>query len=125
MCFFLFNDVEFKPFFREETPVTHLYFCRTVIKAMLGHIGLHFTHLEELVVCANGLQPLDEELFRIAERYKSFVEFVKMCGKRLTQMSIMEEVLVPDDDYSDMEQIHTEVSKYMGCMWYPAMMPTW
>uniref|UniRef100_A0A8C7II22 Uncharacterized protein n=1 Tax=Oncorhynchus kisutch TaxID=8019 RepID=A0A8C7II22_ONCKI len=87
MCFFLFNGVEFKPFFREETPVTHLYFCRTVIKAMLGHIGLHFTHLEELVVCANGLQLLDEELFRIAESPE--VEFVKMCGKRLTQMSII------------------------------------
>uniref|UniRef100_A0A8C8IZM1 Uncharacterized protein n=1 Tax=Oncorhynchus tshawytscha TaxID=74940 RepID=A0A8C8IZM1_ONCTS len=85
---------------------------------------------KELVVCANELQPLDEEQFRIAERCKSlstigFVDFVKMCGKRLTQMSIMEEVQVPDDDYSDIEQIHTEVSKHLGRMWYPVMMPTW
>uniref|UniRef100_A0A673YSH7 Uncharacterized protein n=1 Tax=Salmo trutta TaxID=8032 RepID=A0A673YSH7_SALTR len=126
MYFFLFNDIEFKPLFREETPVTHLYFGRTVSKAMLGHIGLHCPRREELVVCANGLQPLDEELFRIAERYNSlgFVEFVKTCGKRLTQLFIMEEVLVPDDDYSDIEQLHTKGSKHLGCMWYPDMMPT-
>ncbi|XP_041846915.1 F-box/LRR-repeat protein 3 isoform X3 [Melanotaenia boesemani] len=132
-------DVEFEPFFCEETPVTHLYFGRAVSKEMLGRIGLNCPRLVELVVCANGLEPLDEELFRIAERCKSltaiglgecevtcsgFVEFVKMCGGRLTQLSIMEEVLIPDSSYN-MEQIHSEVSKHLGRMWFPDMMPTW
>ncbi|KAL0973743.1 hypothetical protein UPYG_G00210350 [Umbra pygmaea] len=140
MYFFLLDDIEFEPFFREEAPVTHLYFGQTVSKAMLGRIGLNCPRLEELVVCANGLHPLDEELIRIGERCKrlsaiglgecqvtgtGFVEFVKMCGKRLTQLSIMEEVLVPDDGYSNMEQIHTEVSKHLGRTWFPDMMPTW
>ncbi|KAM7000664.1 F-box/LRR-repeat protein 3 isoform 2-T2 [Tautogolabrus adspersus] len=138
MYFFLYEE-EFEPFFREETPVTHLYFGRAVSKEMLGRIGLNCPRLVELVVCANGLQPLDEELIRIAERCKSltaiglgecevtcsgFVEFVKMCGGRLTQLSIMEEVLIPDSSYN-MEQIHSEVSKHLGRIWFPDMMPTW
>ncbi|CAG5991488.1 unnamed protein product, partial [Menidia menidia] len=138
MYFFLYEE-EFEPFFCEETPVTHLYFGRAVSKEMLGRIGLNCPRLVELVVCANGLEPLDEELIRIAERCKSltaiglgecevtcsgFVEFVKMCGGRLTQLSIMEEVLIPDSSYN-MEQIHSEVSKHLGRMWFPDMMPTW
>lgn len=138
MYFFLCEE-EYEPFFREETPVTHLYFGRAVSKEMLGRIGLNCPRLVELVVCANGLEPLDEELIRIAEHCKSltsiglgecevtcsgFVEFVKMCGGRLTQLSIMEEVLIPDSSYN-MEQIHSEVSKHLGRMWFPDMMPTW
>uniref|UniRef100_A0A8D2ZTD6 F-box and leucine-rich repeat protein 3, like n=1 Tax=Scophthalmus maximus TaxID=52904 RepID=A0A8D2ZTD6_SCOMX len=53
-----------------------------------------------------------------------FVEFVKMCGRRRTQLSIMEEALIPDRSY-DMEQIHSDVSKHLGRMWFPDMMPTW
>ncbi|KAM7417812.1 hypothetical protein PAMA_017453 [Pampus argenteus] len=138
MYFFLYEE-EFEPFFCEETPVTHLYFGRAVSKEMLGRVGLNCPRLVELVVCANGLEPLDEELIRIAERCKSltaiglgecevtcsgFVEFVKMCGGRLTQLSIMEEVLIPDSSYN-IEQIHSEVSKHLGRMWFPDMMPTW
>lgn len=138
MYFFLYEE-EFQPFFCDETPVTHLYFGRAVSKEMLGRIGLNCPRLVELVVCANGLEPLDEELIRIAERCKSltaiglgecevtcsgFVEFVKMCGGRLKQLSIMEEVLIPDSSYN-MEQIHSEVSKHLGRMWFPDMMPTW
>lgn len=138
MYFFLYED-EFDAFFREETPVTHLYFGRAVSKAMLGRIGMNCPRLIELVVCANGLQPLDDELIQIAERCKNltamglgecevtcrgFIEFVKMCGGRLTQLSIMEEVLIPDSDYS-LDRLHLEVSKHLGRMWFPDMMPTW
>ncbi|MGH0127872.1 UNVERIFIED_CONTAM: hypothetical protein FKN15_018736 [Acipenser sinensis] len=138
MYFFLCEE-EFDPFFREETPVTHLYFGRAVSKEMLGRIGLNCPRLVELVVCANGLQPLDDELIRIADRCQNltaiglgecevtcsgFVEFVKRCGGRLSQLSIMEEVLIPDSKYS-VEQIHYEVSKHLGRMWFPDMMPTW
>ncbi|XP_072256826.1 F-box/LRR-repeat protein 3-like isoform X1 [Pyxicephalus adspersus] len=138
MYFFLYEE-EFDAFFRDETPVTHLYFGRAVSKAMLGRIGMNCPRLIELVVCANGLQPLDDELIRIADRCKNltaiglgecevscsaFVEFVKMCGRRLTQLSIMEEVLIPDNKYN-LEQIHCEVSKHLGRMWFPDMMPTW
>ncbi|KAJ6667921.1 hypothetical protein lerEdw1_016242 [Lerista edwardsae] len=138
MYFFLYEE-EFDAFFREETPVTHLYFGRAVSKAMLGRIGMNCPRLIELVVCANGLQPLDDELIRIAERCKNltamglgecevtcrgFIEFVKMCGGRLTQLSIMEEVLIPDSDYN-LDQIHSEVSKHLGRLWFPDMMPTW
>uniref|UniRef100_A0A7M4EVL1 F-box and leucine rich repeat protein 21, pseudo n=1 Tax=Crocodylus porosus TaxID=8502 RepID=A0A7M4EVL1_CROPO len=138
MYFFLYEE-EFDAFFREETPVTHLYFGRAVSKAMLGRIGMNCPRLIELVVCANGLQPLDDELICIAERCKNltamglgecevtcrgFIEFVKMCGGRLTQLSIMEEVLIPDNDYN-LDQIHSEVSKHLGRMWFPDMMPTW
>ncbi|XP_069055329.1 F-box/LRR-repeat protein 3-like isoform X2 [Pleurodeles waltl] len=138
MYFFLYEE-EFDAFFREETPVTHLYFGRAVSKDMLGRIGMNCPRLVELVVCANGLQPLDNELIRIAERCKNltamglgecevtcsgFVEFVKMCGGRLAQLSIMEEVLIPDNKYS-LEQIHAEVSKHLGRLWFPDMMPTW
>ncbi|NXC65775.1 FXL21 protein, partial [Anhinga anhinga] len=138
MYFFLYEE-EFDAFFREETPVTHLYFGRAVSKAMLGRIGMNCPRLIELVVCANGLQPLDDELIRIAERCKNltamglgecevtcrgFIEFVKMCGGRLTQLSIMEEVLIPDNDYS-LDRLHLEVSKHLGRIWFPDMMPTW
>ncbi|XP_062982098.1 F-box/LRR-repeat protein 3 isoform X2 [Elgaria multicarinata webbii] len=138
MYFFLYEE-EFDPFFRYETPVTHLYFGRSVSKDVLGRVGMTCPRLVELVVCANGLQPLDEELICIAERCKNlsaiglgecevscsaFVEFVKMCGGRLSQLSIMEEVLIPDQKYS-LEQIHWEVSKHLGRVWFPDMMPTW
>eukprot|EP00075_Anas_platyrhynchos_P009372 XP_027298625.1 F-box/LRR-repeat protein 3 isoform X2 [Anas platyrhynchos] len=138
MYFFLYEE-EFDPFFRYETPVTHLYFGRSVSKDVLGRVGMTCPRLVELVVCANGLRPLDEELIRIAERCKylsavglgecevscsAFVEFVKMCGGRLSQLSIMEEVLIPDQKYS-LEQIHWEVSKHLGRVWFPDMMPTW
>uniref|UniRef100_A0A3P9M3Z5 F-box and leucine-rich repeat protein 3, like n=1 Tax=Oryzias latipes TaxID=8090 RepID=A0A3P9M3Z5_ORYLA len=122
MYFFLYEE-EFEPFFCDVTPVTHLYFGQAVSKEM------HWTELPSAggVVCANRLEPLDEELIRIAERCRSltaiglgecevtcsgFVEFVKMCGGRLTQLSIMEEVLIPDSGYS-IEQIHSEVSKHV------------
>ncbi|XP_063248316.1 F-box/LRR-repeat protein 3 isoform X3 [Prinia subflava] len=138
MYFFLYEE-EFDPFFRYETPVTHLYFGRSVSKDVLGRVGMTCPRLVELVVCANGLRPLDEELICIAERCKylsavglgecevscsAFVEFVKMCGGRLSQLSIMEEVLIPDQKYS-LEQIHWEVSKHLGRVWFPDMMPTW
>ncbi|KAM3837280.1 F-box/LRR-repeat protein 3 isoform 2-T2 [Vipera latastei] len=138
MYFFVYEE-EFDPFFRYETPVTHLYFGRSVSKEVLGRVGMTCPRLVELVVCANGLQPLDEELICIAERCQNlsaiglgecevscsaFVEFVKMCGGRLSQLSIMEEVLIPDQKYS-LEQIHWEVSKHLGRVWFPDMMPTW
>ncbi|KAF2975156.1 hypothetical protein EK904_003164, partial [Melospiza melodia maxima] len=137
MYFFLYEE-EFDPFFRYEIPVTHLYFGRSVSKDVLGRVGMTCPRLVELVVCANGLRPLDEELICIAERCKylsavglgecevscsAFVEFVKMCGGRLSQLSIMEEVLIPDQKYS-LEQIHWEVSKHLGRVWFPDMMPT-
>ncbi|KAK7145384.1 hypothetical protein R3I94_011476 [Phoxinus phoxinus] len=138
MYYFLYEN-EFGPFFRDEVPVTHLYFGRSVSKEVLGRVGLTCPRLVELVVCANGLRPLDEELIRIAERCKhlsaiglgecevscsAFVEFVKMCGKRLSQLSIMEEVLMPDNQYG-LDDIHWEVSKHLGRVWFPDMMPTW
>uniref|UniRef100_A0A8C2JWY7 F-box domain-containing protein n=1 Tax=Cyprinus carpio TaxID=7962 RepID=A0A8C2JWY7_CYPCA len=138
MYFFLYEN-EFGPFFGDEVPVTHLYFGRSVSKEVLGRVGLTCPRLVELVVCANGLRPLDEELIRIAERCRqlsaiglgecevscsAFVEFVKMCGGRLTQLSIMEEVLVPDSKYGP-DDIHWEVSKHLGRVWFPDMMPTW
>ncbi|KAJ8404611.1 hypothetical protein AAFF_G00334740 [Aldrovandia affinis] len=138
MYFFLYDD-EFGPFFRHEIPVTHLYFGRSVSKDVLGRVGMTCPRLVELVVCANGLRPLDEELIRIAERCKqlsavglgecevscsAFVEFVKMCGGRLSQLSIMEEVLIPDHRYGP-DEIHWEVSKHLGRVWFPDMMPTW
>ncbi|XP_067852322.1 F-box/LRR-repeat protein 3-like [Heptranchias perlo] len=138
MYFFLYEE-EFDPFFCDETPVTHIYFGHAVSKEILGRIGMNCPRLIELVVCANGLQPLDDELIRIAERCKNLtavglgeceiscsalVEFVKMCGGRLTQLSIMEEVLIPDQKYN-LEQIHWEVSNYLGRIWFPDMMPTW
>ncbi|KAI9539057.1 F-box/LRR-repeat protein 3 [Dissostichus eleginoides] len=137
MYFYLIEE-EFDAFFRDETPVTQLYFGWAVSKEMLGRVGLNCPRLVELVVCANGPKPLDEELIRIAERCKcltaigqgecevtcsSFVEFVKMCGGWLTQLSIMEEVLIPNSSYN-MEQIHSEVPKHLGRMWFPDMMPT-
>ncbi|KPP59171.1 F-box/LRR-repeat protein 3-like [Scleropages formosus] len=138
MYFFLYED-EFDPFFRDEIPVTHLYFGRSVSKEVLGRVGLMCPRLVELVVCANGLRPLDEELIRIAERCQqlsaiglgecevscsAFVQFVKMCGRRLSQLSIMEEVLIPDHQYTP-DEIHWEVSKHLGRVWFPDMMPTW
>lgn len=102
-------------------------------KEILHQIRLNCPRLVELVVCTNGLEPLNEESIRIAERCKSltaiglgecevscsgFEEFVKVCGGRLTQLSIMEEVLITDSTYN-MEQIHSEVSKHLGRMWFP------
>ncbi|XP_062332374.1 F-box/LRR-repeat protein 21-like [Osmerus eperlanus] len=138
MYFYLHEDL-FHPFFQDQTPVTHLYFARAVSKEMLGRIGLHCPRLVELVVCANGLEPLDAELIQIGRRCTSltavglgecqvtcsgFVEFVRICGRRLTQLSIMEEVLIPDGGYS-VEQVHAEVSSHLGRTWFPDMMPTW
>ncbi|XP_055142147.1 putative F-box/LRR-repeat protein 21 [Symphalangus syndactylus] len=138
MYFFLYEE-EFETFFKEETPVTHLYFGRSVSKAVLGRVGLNCPRLIELVVCANGLQPLDNELICIAEHCtnltalglsecelscSAFIKFVRLCGRRLTQLSIMEEVLIPDEDYS-LDEIHTEVSRYLGRVWFPDVMPLW
>ncbi|XP_012501804.1 PREDICTED: F-box/LRR-repeat protein 21 [Propithecus coquereli] len=138
MYFFVYEE-EFETFFKEETPVTHLYFGRSVSKAVLGRIGLNCPRLIELVVCANGLQRLDDELIRIAERCtnltalglsecevscSAFVEFVRLRGTKLTQLSIMEEVLIPDEDYN-LDEIHAEVSKYLGRVWFPDVMPIW
>lgn len=138
MYFFLYED-EFGPFFRDEVPVTHLYFGRSVSKEVLGRVGLTCPRLVELVVCANGLRPLDDELICIARHCQqlsaiglgecevscsAFVEFVKMCGHRLSQLSIMEEVLIPDNEYG-LDDIHCEVSKHLGRVWFPDMMPTW
>uniref|UniRef100_A0AAY4BAW7 Uncharacterized protein n=1 Tax=Denticeps clupeoides TaxID=299321 RepID=A0AAY4BAW7_9TELE len=108
---------------------------RSSCEALIRHspkLNINWPRLVELVVCANGLQPLDEELIHIAERCKSLTaiglgeckEFVKMCGGRLTQLSIMEEVLMPDSTYN-MEPIHSEVSKQLGRIWFPCMMPVW
>uniref|UniRef100_A0A8C5NWZ8 F-box and leucine-rich repeat protein 21 n=1 Tax=Jaculus jaculus TaxID=51337 RepID=A0A8C5NWZ8_JACJA len=138
MYFFLYEE-EFETFFKEETPVTHLYFGRSVTKAILSRIGLNCPRLVELVVCANGLQPLDKELISIGTHCQNltalglsecevscsaFVEFVRLCGRRLTQLSIMEEVLVPDDSYS-LDEVPTEVSKHLGRLWFPEVMPVW
>ncbi|EGV94704.1 F-box/LRR-repeat protein 21, partial [Cricetulus griseus] len=138
MYFFLYEE-EFETFFKEETPVTHLYFGRSVSRTILGRIGLNCPRLIELVVCANGLQPLDSELIRIAQHCKNltalglsecevscsaFIEFVRLCGRRLTQLSVMEEVLVPDDNCTP-DEVHTEVSKYLGRVWFPDVMPVW
>ncbi|XP_061008227.1 F-box/LRR-repeat protein 21, partial [Dama dama] len=138
MYFFLYEE-EMETFFKEETPVTHLYFGRSVSKEILGRLGLNCPRLIELVVCANGLQVIDNELICIAEHCKNltalglsecevscsaFIEFVRLCGRKLTHLSIMEEVLIPDDVYS-LDEIHTEVSKYLGRIWFPDVMPLW
>lgn len=134
MYFFLYEE-EFETFFREETPVTHLYFGRSVSKAVLGWISLTGQRFVESVACADGLQTLDE-LTRIGQHCKTltavglseceascraFTELVGLCGKRLTQLSVMEEVLIPDD--FTLEGIHTEVSKYLGSIWFLDVMP--
>ncbi|XP_027402241.1 F-box/LRR-repeat protein 21 isoform X1 [Bos indicus] len=138
MYFFLYEE-EMETFFKEETPVTHLYFGRSVSKEILGRLGLNCPRLTELVVCANGIQVIDTELICIAEHCKNltalglsecevscsaFIEFVRLCGRKLTHLSIMEEVLIPDDVYS-LDEIHTEVSKYLGRIWFPDVMPLW
>uniref|UniRef100_A0A8C4NC51 F-box and leucine-rich repeat protein 3, like n=1 Tax=Eptatretus burgeri TaxID=7764 RepID=A0A8C4NC51_EPTBU len=140
MYFYLDAEEEFEAFFCDATPVTHLYFGHSVSKAVLGRVGLHCPRLVELVVCANGMQLLDEELICIAQRCRSltaiglgecevscsaFVQFVRLCGDRLMQLSIMEEVLIPDNHYCSLEDIHPEVSRYLGRPWYPDAMPTW
>lgn len=138
MYFFLYEE-EMETFFKEETPVTHLYFGRSVSKEILGRLGLNCPRLVELVVCANGIQVIDNELICIAEHCKNltalglsecevsctaFIEFVRLCGRKLTHLSIMEDVLIPDDVCS-LDEIHTEVSKYLGRIWFPDVMPLW
>lgn len=138
MYFFLCEE-ELATFFREDTPVTHLYFGRSVSRAVLGRIGLRCPRLIELVVCANGLQALDSELLCIGEHChnltalglrecevscSAFIEFVRRCGRRLTQLSITEDVLTPDGDYS-LDEMHTEVSKHLGRIWFPDVTPLW
>uniref|UniRef100_A0AAY4C278 F-box domain-containing protein n=1 Tax=Denticeps clupeoides TaxID=299321 RepID=A0AAY4C278_9TELE len=128
MYFFLYED-EFGPFFREEIPVTHLYFGRSVSKEVLGRVGMNCPRLVELVVCANGLRPLDEELIRIAERCQHLTaiglgECEVSCSAFVEFLSIMEEVLVPDNKYG-LDELHWEVSKHLGRVWFPDMMPTW
>uniref|UniRef100_A0A8D0SWC6 F-box/LRR-repeat protein 21 n=1 Tax=Sus scrofa TaxID=9823 RepID=A0A8D0SWC6_PIG len=138
MYFFLCEE-ELATFFREDTPVTHLYFGRSVSRAVLGRIGLRCPRLIELVVCANGLQALDNELLCIGEHChnltalglrecevscSAFIEFVRRCGRRLTQLSITEDVLTPDGDYS-LDEMHAEVSKHLGRIWFPDVTPLW
>uniref|UniRef100_A0A674I5N7 Uncharacterized protein n=1 Tax=Terrapene triunguis TaxID=2587831 RepID=A0A674I5N7_9SAUR len=110
--FFLYKE-EFDTFFKEKTPITR-------------HTGMNCPRLIELVVCANGLQPLNDELICTAE-----------CCKNLTAMGLGEcevtcrdfiefEVLIPDNDYN-LDQIHSEISKHRGRMWFPVMssLPCW
>ncbi|XP_051506010.1 F-box/LRR-repeat protein 3-like [Myxocyprinus asiaticus] len=114
MYFFLYEE-EHKPFFHEEMPVTHLYFGQAVSKDMLGRIGLNCPRLVELVVCANGLEPLDEELIHIADRCKSLTA-IGLGECEVTCSGFMEFVKM---------KIHIEVSKYLVQIWFPDMIPTW
>lgn len=138
MYFFLYEE-DFETFFKEETPVTHLYFGRSVSKAVVRRIGLNCPRLIELVLSASGLQTLDNELICIGEYCKNltavglsecevscsaFVQFVRLCGRKLTHLSVMEDVLIPDAHYS-LDEVHTEVSKYLGRSWFPEVMPFW
>uniref|UniRef100_A0A8C0QSH5 Uncharacterized protein n=1 Tax=Chelonoidis abingdonii TaxID=106734 RepID=A0A8C0QSH5_CHEAB len=106
-----------------------------VSKTMPSHTGMNCPRLIELVGCANGLQPLNDELICTAECCKNltamglgdcevtcrdFIKFVKMHEARLTLLSITEEVLIPDN-YYNLDQIHSEISKHRGRMWFPVM----
>uniref|UniRef100_K7F706 Uncharacterized protein n=1 Tax=Pelodiscus sinensis TaxID=13735 RepID=K7F706_PELSI len=130
VIYFLYK-LEFDTFFKEKTPVTHLYTGHAVSK----QIGMNYSRLIKLVVCANGFQPLNDELICITKCCKTltalgfgeceatcrdFIEFVK----KLTLVSIMKELLISDNDYN-LNQIYSEVSTYCGRMWFPDMRPTW
>ncbi|CAH1267371.1 FBXL3 [Branchiostoma lanceolatum] len=137
MYFYVHNDEDFLPFFQCDTPVTHLFFGAYVSKSALRRVGLHCPKLIELVVCANGTQPLDDEVVLIAKSCKNlhslglgecelscsaFVEFAKILGPNLTELSVMEEVLVGDKNF-DTYEAYSAVSKYIGRYWMPEYMP--
>ncbi|XP_072171224.1 F-box/LRR-repeat protein 21-like [Diadema setosum] len=139
MCFFVLHDKDYKPFFNYETPVTHAFFGRSVSRDILIRMGTNCPKLEELVVCANGNQPLDEPIVSIAQHCKSLhslglgecevscscvVEVARLCGKRLTEFFIREEVLFEDDQY-DMDSMMCKVSQYLGRTWSAECMPFW
>uniref|UniRef100_A0A8C8E2Z1 F-box and leucine-rich repeat protein 3, like n=1 Tax=Oryzias sinensis TaxID=183150 RepID=A0A8C8E2Z1_9TELE len=110
MYFFLYEE-EFQPFFGYVTPVTQLYFGQAVSKKMLGRIGLNCPRLVEWCAPTERCRSLTA-IGECEVTCSGFVEFVKMCGGRLTQLSFMEEVLIPDSGYN-IKQIHSEVSKHV------------
>ena len=139
MCFFVLHDTDYSTFFTYEMPATHVYFGRSVSRDVLIRIGQNCPKLQELVVCANGNQPLDEPIVTIASKCKQLhslglgecevscsclVEVARLCGERLTELFIREEVVIEDDAY-DMDSMTAKVSQYLGRTWSVECMPFW
>ncbi|XP_072039883.1 F-box/LRR-repeat protein 3-like [Amphiura filiformis] len=139
MYFYVLNDENFDPFFHCEVPATHLFFGRSVSKDVMNRVGRYCPKLQELVVSANGHDPIDEELIQIANKChnlesvglgecqissQALVHFAKICGKRLKQLFVCEEVLIPEDNY-DLDQMSEEVSESIGRPWSLEFMPCW
>ncbi|XP_077983980.1 F-box/LRR-repeat protein 3-like [Glandiceps talaboti] len=139
MYFYVTEDVHFDPFFEVETPVTHLYFGRSVARAVIARVGGNCPKLQELVICANGNYPLDDEVVKIARNCNNLtsvglsecelscsalVEVARICGSRLQELFVMEDVLTEDGMY-DRETAYLTMSKYLGRFWVPDCMPYW
>ncbi|XP_070552508.1 F-box/LRR-repeat protein 21-like [Ptychodera flava] len=139
MYFFVTKNEHFDPFFEVETPVTHLYFCRSVAKAVIARVGENSPKLQELVICANGNCPLDEEVVKIARNCNNLsslglsecelscsalVEVSQICGPKLIELFVMEDVLNEDDMY-DRETAYITISNYLGRFWVPDCVPCW
>ncbi|KAJ8028624.1 F-box/LRR-repeat protein 3 [Holothuria leucospilota] len=139
MYFYVVNDEDYAHFFNYITPVTHVYFGRSVSREVLGRLASHCPGLKELAICANGHEPLDMELLDIANRCKglnslglgecevhcsAMVQLAKICGERLSELFIREEVLVEDGEFS-IDEMTERVSETLGRQWYPESMPYW
>ena len=137
MHFNVLNDQNFDPFFHSHVPATHLFFGSSVSKDVLGRVGMNCPKLKELVVSANGNAPIDPELIQIANRCQNLesvglgecqlsseglVKFTQICGKRLKQLFVCEDVLIPDDNY-DLDGLSDKVSESIGRPWSIEYMP--
>ncbi|XP_054754730.1 F-box/LRR-repeat protein 21-like [Lytechinus pictus] len=139
MCFYVLRDTDFTPFFTYVTPATHVYFGRSVSRDVLIRMGENCPKLQELVICANGNQPLDEPIVTIARKCKELhslglgecevscsclVKVARLCGERLTEFFVREEVVFEDDEY-DLDTMTSEVCQYLGRTWSAECMPFW
>lgn len=79
---------------------------------------------------SSARRPLSPTFYKIEEslvvigldhseaKCEGFTEFGKMWRKRLTWLSVMDELSIPNVQYN-MEQIHSEASKHLGLIWFP------
>lgn len=139
LYFFIVDDETFDLFFHSFNPVSHLYFCEYVPKAVLGRVSHHCPRLKELVINGTDGPSIDLELLDIGRYCKrlssvglsecqiscsAFVEFARVCGIRLSELFINEDCLIPDKNY-DLQNLIPAVSNWLSMDWAPEFTPLW
>lgn len=139
LYFFIVDDETYDLFFHSYNPVSHLYFCEYVPKTVLNRVSRNCPRLRELVVNGTDGPSIDKELIDLGSHCQNlssiglsdclvscsvFVEFARICSRRLSELFINEDCLVQDVNY-DLQKVITCVSELLAMDWAPEFTPLW